>query len=65
MKQQRDLLNESNKDKQDWQRYQAENFATFDYQSLDQISNLLRLLMHNVQQKNNGIPHMGGAPGGP
>lgn len=27
MKQQRDLLNESNKDKQDWQRYQAENVA--------------------------------------
>jgi len=27
MKQQRDLLNESNKDKQDWQRYQAQNVA--------------------------------------
>lgn len=31
MKQQRDLLNESNKDKQDWQRYQAENVAQYDF----------------------------------
>lgn len=58
MKQQRDLANESNKDKQDFQRYQQENFASFDFQSYDQISNLLRLLMHSVQNKN-GIP---GAP---
>jgi len=50
MKQQRDLVNESNKDKQDWQRYQAENFSSFDYQTTDQIANLLRLLMHSVQK---------------
>lgn len=56
MKQQRDLLNESNKDKQDWQRYQAENFASVDFQSYDQISNLLRILMHSVQKNNGGIP---------
>ena len=31
MKQQRDLLNESNKDKQDWQRYQAENVVYQDF----------------------------------
>lgn len=73
MKQQRDLLNESNKDKQDWQRYQAENVAQYDFQSYDQISTLLRLLMHSVQQKstpvgppmrNNSAPNMGGHFGG-
>lgn len=51
MKQQRDLLNESNKDKQDFQRYQAENVAQVDFQNYDQISSLLRLLMHTVQSK--------------
>ena len=56
MKQQRDILNETNKDKQDWQRYQAENFQSFDYQSTDQISSLLRLLMHSVQKHNGGLP---------
>jgi polyadenylate-binding protein len=61
MKQQRDLANESNKDKQDFQRYQQENFATLDFQSYDQISNLLRLLMHSVQNKNiiPGAPNLG------
>lgn len=55
MKQQRDLLNESNKDKQDWQRYQAENVAQYgEFQNYDQISTLLRLLMHSVQQKGQG-----------
>lgn len=59
MKKQRDLLNEANKDKQDWQRYQAENVAQFDFQNYDQISTLLRLLMHSVQNKNGQMPAMG------
>jgi RNA recognition motif-containing protein len=59
MKQHRDLVNESTKDKNDWQRYQAENFAQFDYQSYDQISSLLRLLMHSVQNKG-GMGGQGG-----
>jgi polyadenylate-binding protein len=58
MKQQRDLLNESNKDKQDWQRYQAENVAQYDFQSYDQISSLLRLLMHSVQSRATPGPPM-------
>lgn len=71
MKQQRDLLNESNKDKQDWQRYQAENVAQYDFQNYDQISALLRLLMTSVQQKAAPVGmgqqrshSQGGAPGG-
>lgn len=65
MKQQRDLLNESNKDKQDWQRYQAENFSSFDYQSTDQISNLLRILMHSVQKQNGNMPNQRSHSAGP
>jgi RNA recognition motif-containing protein len=51
MKQQRDLQNESNKDKQDFQRYQAENVQQVDFQNYDQITSLLRLLMSTVQSK--------------
>jgi len=35
MKQQREIQNESAKDKQDFQRYQAENLQNFDYQSYE------------------------------
>jgi len=46
-------MNEINKDKQDWQRYQAEHLGQIDYQNYEQISTLLRLLMSNMQTKPN------------
>ncbi len=56
VKSQRDLANELNKDKQDFTRYQQENFSSgLEFQNYDQISSLLRLLMHAVQ-KNGGLP---------
>ena len=54
MKQQREIQNESAKDKQDFQRYQAENLQNFDYQSYEQISSILRLLMHSMKGGNQG-----------
>ena len=70
MKQQRDLQNEANKDKQDWQRYTTENMQQPDFHSYEQISTILRLLMSQVNNKNitpvpgvrsnSAGPHMGG-----
>jgi len=55
MKQQRDLQNEANKDKQDWQRYQAENVSLPEnFQNIDQVTNLIRILMQSVQHR--GMP---------
>ncbi len=47
IKQYRDMNNEMQKDKQDFQRYQAENSGGLqDFQNSDEIMNLLRLLIH-------------------
>lgn len=67
MKQQRDVVNEANKDKQDWQRYQTENMSNVEFQDLNQISSLLRLLMHQMRgnQQMPSMPNVGGQRTGP
>ena len=66
IKQYRDMNNEMQKDKQDFQRYQAENSGGLqDFQNSDEIMNLLRLLIHQgylkkMHQGGQGGPRQGG-----
>jgi len=65
IKQYRDMQNEMQKDKQDFQRYQAENSGGLhEMQNSDEIMNLLRLLLQQGYLKRMNQPHQGG-PGGP
>lgn len=63
IKQYRDMNNEAQKDKQDFQRYQAENAGALnDFQNSDEIVNLLRLLIHQgyLKKPNQGQTHRQG-----
>lgn len=64
IKQYRDMNNEAQKDKQDFQRYQAENTgALSDIQNSEEIVNLLRILINQGILKKPNQQH-GGRPGG-
>ena len=63
IKQYRDMNNEAQKDKQDFQRYQAENAgALTDITNSDELVNLLRLLMQNgfLKKQSQQTPNQGG-----